>query len=233
MILIKSFLTRVLYDCFKLIYAYLNERDEVRECYSCLKTMIQGYLHVAFFTMSFIKHASSLKWFYLYMKLLQSSLSFKQKNNHEVTCGLNFCMKIFTTPNSKNMIVSLHIVTIEKPALTFLLMSYFHVSFKDFFRFSFFIFVIEICQKHILMLIIMFDLVVTFKNTFANVRKALDECIVTTKNFLFAAITNYEEISVGHAKSLCFLFVNLTNNKPFKNENWINKILSRCTIISS
>ena len=128
-------------------------------------------------------------------------------------------MKFFTTPNSKNIIVSLHIVTIEKPALTLLLLSYFHVSFKDFFRFSFFIFVIEICQKHILMLIIMFDCVVTFKNTFANVRKALDECIVTTKKFLFAAITNYEEISVGCAKSLCFLFVNLTNSKPFKNGN--------------
>ena len=37
MILIKSFLTGVLYDCFKLIYAYLNEGDKVHECYSCLK----------------------------------------------------------------------------------------------------------------------------------------------------------------------------------------------------
>ena len=31
MILIKSFLTGILYDCFKLIYAYLNEGDKVRE----------------------------------------------------------------------------------------------------------------------------------------------------------------------------------------------------------
>ena len=30
MILINSFLAKVLYDCFKLIYAYLNEGDEVR-----------------------------------------------------------------------------------------------------------------------------------------------------------------------------------------------------------
>ena len=42
MILIKSLLTRVLYDCFKLIYAYLNEGDKVRECYSCLKML--GFL---------------------------------------------------------------------------------------------------------------------------------------------------------------------------------------------
>ena len=45
---IKSFITRVLHDCFKLTYAYLNERDKVHECYSCLKMMIQAYLHVDF-----------------------------------------------------------------------------------------------------------------------------------------------------------------------------------------
>ena len=57
-ILIKSLLTRVLYDCFKLIYAYLNERDKVCECYSCLKMVIQAHLHTGFFTISFIKRAS-------------------------------------------------------------------------------------------------------------------------------------------------------------------------------
>ena len=45
---IKSLLTRVLHDCFKLTYVYLNERDKVHECYSCLKMMIQTHLHVAF-----------------------------------------------------------------------------------------------------------------------------------------------------------------------------------------
>ena len=74
MILIKSFLTGVLYDCFKLIYAYLNEGDKVRECYSCLKMIVQGHLHVGFFTILFIKRASHRR-FYLYIKLLQSSTS--------------------------------------------------------------------------------------------------------------------------------------------------------------
>ena len=76
MILMKSFITGVLYDCFKLIYAYLIERDKIRECYSCLKMMIQAHLHVGFITIFFIKRAS-LKQFYLYMKLLQSSTIFK------------------------------------------------------------------------------------------------------------------------------------------------------------
>ena len=55
---------------FQLIYAYLNERDKVRECYSCLKIVIQAQLHVDFSTIFIIKRAS-LKRFYLYMKLFQ------------------------------------------------------------------------------------------------------------------------------------------------------------------
>ena len=35
-------------------------------------------------------------------------------------------MKFFTTPNSKNIIVTLRIVTIEKSELTFLLLFYFY-----------------------------------------------------------------------------------------------------------
>ena len=35
-------------------------------------------------------------------------------------------MKFFTTPNSKNVIATLRIVTIEKAELTFLLILYFH-----------------------------------------------------------------------------------------------------------
>ena len=57
-IFIKSFLTRVLHDYFKLIYAYLNEGDKVCKCYSCLKTIVQAYLHVGFFAIFFIKSAS-------------------------------------------------------------------------------------------------------------------------------------------------------------------------------
>ena len=42
MILNKSFLTGVLYDCFKLTDVFLTEWDETCECYSCLKLMIQA-----------------------------------------------------------------------------------------------------------------------------------------------------------------------------------------------
>ena len=79
MILIKSFLTGVLYDCFKLIYAYLNEGHKIREYYSCLKLIVQAHLHVGFFIIFFIKRAS-LQRFYLYMKLFQSSTIFKLEN---------------------------------------------------------------------------------------------------------------------------------------------------------
>ena len=74
-------LTRVFYDCFKLIYAYLKEGDKVRESYSCLQMMISCW-----FFHSIISKRASLKRFYLHMKLLQSSTVFKQKNNHEVSC---------------------------------------------------------------------------------------------------------------------------------------------------
>ena len=56
----------------------LNEGDRVRKCYSCLEMTIEAYLHVIFFTIFFIKRIS-LKRFYLYMKLLQSSTVFRQK----------------------------------------------------------------------------------------------------------------------------------------------------------
>ena len=69
-------LNRSLYDCFKLIYMYLNEGDKVRECYSCLKMIVQAHLHVGFFSIFFIKRAL-LNQFYLYMRLLQSSTIFK------------------------------------------------------------------------------------------------------------------------------------------------------------
>ena len=68
MIFIKSFSTGVLYDCLKLIHLYLNEGDKVRECYSCLKMMVQAHLHVGFFKIFFIKRSTeraSLKRFYL------------------------------------------------------------------------------------------------------------------------------------------------------------------------
>ena len=125
MILLKPFLTEVLYDCSKLIYVYLNEGDKVREYYSCLKMIVQGHLHVGFSTIFFIKRAL-LKWFYLCMELLQPSKILKQKNYHELFYEI-FCMKFFATPNSKNIIATLRIVATEKSKLTFLLILYFHV----------------------------------------------------------------------------------------------------------
>ena len=62
MVPIKFFLTRALYDRSKLVYGYPNEGCKVRECYSCLKLMIEASLHVVFLTF-FIKHVS-LKRFY-------------------------------------------------------------------------------------------------------------------------------------------------------------------------
>ena len=49
MILIKSFLTGVFYDRFKLIYAYLFEGDNVSEYYRCFKMTIKAQLHADFF----------------------------------------------------------------------------------------------------------------------------------------------------------------------------------------
>ena len=49
MVLIKSFFTGALYDRSRLAYGYLIKGDEVRECCSCLKLMIQAYLYAVVF----------------------------------------------------------------------------------------------------------------------------------------------------------------------------------------
>ena len=85
MILIKSFLTKVLCHRFRLIDAYFNKGDTVPKCYSCLKVITQAHLRVGFFKILFIKRAS-FKRFYLYMKLLQSTTIFKQKIIIKVSC---------------------------------------------------------------------------------------------------------------------------------------------------
>ena len=74
-----------------------------------------------FLTNFFIKQVS-LKRFCKYMKLLQSSIIFKQGNNHEVSWDKNFSTKLFTALNSKKLIATLPIVTTEKPELTFRLL---------------------------------------------------------------------------------------------------------------
>ena len=49
-------------------------------------------------------------WFINLMELLQSSRILKQKNYNELFYEI-FCLKFFTTPNSKNIIATLRIVT--------------------------------------------------------------------------------------------------------------------------
>ena len=63
------------------LYAYLNEGEKVRKCYSYLKVMIQAHLHVGFSIIFFIKRwtFNELKWFYLYMKSLQSTQFLNKK----------------------------------------------------------------------------------------------------------------------------------------------------------
>ena len=122
------------------MHAYLNEGDKVHECYSCLKRMIQAHLHIGF-PQDFSLNGHHLNksiciWYccnqaqFLNKKIIMKCLAIKI-----------FCIKFFfTIPNSKNIIGTLRIVTIEKPKLTFLLILYpyyisyiilhFHARFK-------------------------------------------------------------------------------------------------------
>ena len=60
------------------------------------------------------------------MKLFQSSTIFKQRNDHEVSCELNFRVKFFAAPSSKYIFATLRTVASGKSELTFLLLLYFH-----------------------------------------------------------------------------------------------------------
>ena len=124
MILIKSFLTGFFMIVSNLCTRILKKGIKVRECCSCLKMIVQTHLHVCFFTAFFIRRAS-LKLLYLYMKRLQSSTIFNQKYNHEMPC-LKFLHENFYNPQFKKYNLTVRIVTIEKPELTFLLILYFH-----------------------------------------------------------------------------------------------------------
>ena len=65
------------------------------------------------------------------MKLLQSSTIFKQKVIMKCLVTRMFASKFFTTPNSKNIIATLCIVTVEISELTCLLILHFHVITKQ------------------------------------------------------------------------------------------------------
>ena len=67
------------------------------------------------------------KRFYLFTKLLQPSTIFKQRNNDEVSCDLNFLMAFLATLNWEYIVVTLCTVTIEKSESTFFLIYYIFV----------------------------------------------------------------------------------------------------------
>ena len=79
MILIKSFLTGVLYDCFKLVYTLLNERDKVHKYYSSLKMIRQAHLNVGFS----LNMQNSNNSIYIWNCCNQTQIF---KKNHEVSC---------------------------------------------------------------------------------------------------------------------------------------------------
>ena len=115
-----------LYDCFKLLYAYWNEGEKICECYSCLKMVIQVHFSLN------VHHLNDS----IYIWNCYNQTQFlKQKNNHEVFCDWNFCMKLFASPSSKNIIVSLPIVIIEISELdipSYIIFSSFIICFKPF-----------------------------------------------------------------------------------------------------
>lgn len=82
MSLIKFFLKRILYDRFKIKYGYLNEEENAREYYRCMRLMIQAHSHV-FLNIFLIKHITK--------KRPCMKHKFLDRNNHEVSCNQHFC----------------------------------------------------------------------------------------------------------------------------------------------
>ena len=137
MILMKSFLTGVL--CDYMIYTWMIYQTYIRvfkwkgwrSRKWCLKMMIQSHLHVGFFTIFFIKLAS-LKRFYFYMKLLQSSSIFKQKTIMKCLVIKIFTWNVLQLPIKKKKkitIATLGIVTTDKHELTFLIFCFHEMQY--------------------------------------------------------------------------------------------------------
>ena len=83
MALIKSFLVGALYSS-KLIYLYLNKGNNVCEMLQLFEIDDTSTFTCWLFQNIFMKHVS-FKPFYWYIKLLQSSTIFKQRNSYEVS----------------------------------------------------------------------------------------------------------------------------------------------------
>ena len=106
-----------MYYCFKLICAYLNEGDYFCECYKNGDTSP--------FTFVFLQYFSSN------VDCLNSSIYLSNCCNQGQLLNKKVIMKCL---NSKNIIATLRIVTIEKLELTFLLILYFHAAIKVYFK---------------------------------------------------------------------------------------------------
>ena len=116
-----------MYDCLELIFAYLNEWDKVRECRSCLKMIIQAYLHVRLHvhTSPFTSNVHHLSDSICIWNCCNHAQFLSKKQPWSVLL-LKFLPEIFLTPSSKNIIGTQRIVTIEMSELIFLLILYFH-----------------------------------------------------------------------------------------------------------
>ena len=83
--------------------------------------LVWQYLYICIFL-----YYVSLNWFYWYMKVLQSSTIFKQRNNHVKCPAIKiFARNFLQLPLEKYNCNSTH-SAIEKLELTFLLILYFH-----------------------------------------------------------------------------------------------------------
>ena len=65
--------------------AYLNERDKVRESYSCLKMMMQAHVHTGF-SLYFSLTVHHLNYSIYIRNCCNQAQFLNKKNNHEVSC---------------------------------------------------------------------------------------------------------------------------------------------------
>ena len=113
----KSFLTRVLNDCFKLIHTYLNEGYNVCEFIAVWKWLCKP-IHMLVFSQYFPVNVHYLNdSIYTWNCCNQAQL----KEIIIIKCLLIKLLEwnFFKNPNSKDIIATLSIATIEKTELTF------------------------------------------------------------------------------------------------------------------
>ena len=117
MIITKSFLTGVLNDCFKFIDTYLNEGDKVCEFIAVWKWLYEP-IYILVFSQYFPVNVHHLNdSIYTWHCCNQAQL----KEIIIIKCLVIklFEWNFFKNPNSKYIIATLSIATIEKTELTF------------------------------------------------------------------------------------------------------------------